>query len=327
MAMQWLAAAAVAGLAAGQHDPDGYVYKEHLLQHPYSDTGLDIPHWNFQGNTVLTDQVIRLTPDRQSKRGNIWNTVPWNPPREDGNAYFELIMEFHVHGQGTKLYGDGLALWYTESMYPLGPVFGSQDNFKGLGIFFDTYSNVQQGHSQYISVIFGDGNIGYDHDKDGGDAKLAGCSVDFRGQKMDVKVVYDQDMLRMYTGKPNEGWEECFVVRRVKLPRGYFFGMSAATGDLADNHDIVSFKLTDPSGMTDEELQELNSRIEMDIDRGVENEVHHDPQYENSNSNQDVGKPIPLWITLSMLAAVVLVIGIIIYMTQRSTQYHNKHFT
>ena len=41
-------------------------------------------------------------------------------------------------------------------------------------------------------------------------------------------------------------WEECFVVRRVHLPLGYYFGLSAATGDLADNHDVLSFKVRAP---------------------------------------------------------------------------------
>jgi mannose-binding lectin 2 len=33
------------------------------------------------------------------------------------------------------------------------------------------------------------------------------------------------------------------VVRRVFLKRSGYFGVSAATGDLADNHDIISFKV------------------------------------------------------------------------------------
>jgi hypothetical protein len=37
-------------------------------------------------------------------------------------------------------------------------------------------------------------------------------------------------------------WKECFKVSDVVLPTGYFFGMSAATGDLSDNHDVISIK-------------------------------------------------------------------------------------
>lgn len=38
-------------------------------------------------------------------------------------------------------------------------------------------------------------------------------------------------------------WKECFKVQGVKLPTGYYFGVSATTGDLSDNHDILSIKL------------------------------------------------------------------------------------
>ena len=33
------------------------------------------------------------------------------------------------------------ALWFTESQGSLGPVFGSSDRWKGLGIFFDSFDN------------------------------------------------------------------------------------------------------------------------------------------------------------------------------------------
>ena len=41
----------------------------------------------------------------------------------------------------------------------------------------------------------------------------------------------------------DDHWERCFSVPDVYLPQGYYFGLSAATGDLADNHDIISFKV------------------------------------------------------------------------------------
>ena len=57
-------------------------------------------------------QYIRLTPDRQSKRGQLWNTVPWNPTTTGSqkNAPFELHTRFEVSGQGKKLFGDGMAV-------------------------------------------------------------------------------------------------------------------------------------------------------------------------------------------------------------------------
>jgi len=32
-------------------------------------------------------------------------------------------------------------------------------------------------------------------------------------------------------------------VNEVKLPTGYYIGISATTGDLSDNHDILSIRL------------------------------------------------------------------------------------
>ena len=46
----------------------------------------------------------------------------------------------------------------------------------------------------------------------------------------------------------------------VTLPTGYYFGMSATTGDLSDNHDIVSIKtyeLDTPASMSKEERPDI----------------------------------------------------------------------
>lgn len=38
-------------------------------------------------------------------------------------------------------------------------------------------------------------------------------------------------------------WKQCFQVNEIKLPTGYYIGISATTGDLSDNHDILSIRL------------------------------------------------------------------------------------
>lgn len=37
-------------------------------------------------------------------------------------------------------------------------------------------------------------------------------------------------------------WKECFRVEGVKLPTGYHIGVTATTGDLSDNHDVLAIK-------------------------------------------------------------------------------------
>lgn len=70
----------------------GYFMRDHSLVAPYqganikpspvcanmwflTGTGMDIPNWEFGGTSVVTSSYVRLTPDRQSKQGNLWNTA------------------------------------------------------------------------------------------------------------------------------------------------------------------------------------------------------------------------------------------------------------
>jgi len=254
------------GSSGGQsHQPLGSLYPQHSLVHPFLD-GIEIPNWEYGGATLVTDDYIRLTPDRQSRQGMLWNKVTFEPSAKEKYPDFEAIIQFKVHGQGVKFFGDGFAYWYTKDRMQPGPVFGNQDQFAGMGIFFDTYSNTNQGRQQYISVMLGDGTQHYDHDKDGGEAKIAGCSQRFRSVRPEdpnvfVRIVYEKQILRLYLDTNGEGFEECFVVRRVFLPRGYYFGLTAATGDLADNHDIFSLKVAEPSPMSGQDRLELVRRI------------------------------------------------------------------
>lgn len=75
-----------------------YIRREHSLTKPYqgewpdhwlwtkvftnnkinwliSGSGMSVPYWDFLGNTIVTTNYVRLTPDLQSKSGAIWNTA------------------------------------------------------------------------------------------------------------------------------------------------------------------------------------------------------------------------------------------------------------
>jgi len=217
--------------------------REHSLSKPYGGTGTGIPYWDFVGSTIVTNKFIRLTSESQSTRGGLWNTLPILM------TDWEIQFQFHVHGSGKELFGDGFAMWYASERNKLGAVFGSPDYFHGLAIFLDTYSNHNGAHNHphpYISAMVNNGSLHYDHDKDGTHTELAGCEAQFRNRDHDtfVAVRYQNYKLTVSTDIDNQNvWKECFVVNNVKLPTNYFFGFSAATGDLADNHDIISVKV------------------------------------------------------------------------------------
>lgn len=49
-----------------------------------------------------------------------------------------------------------MALWVTKGRATPGPVFGSVDQFEGLGLFFDTYKNNRPGVVfPYVSAMLG----------------------------------------------------------------------------------------------------------------------------------------------------------------------------
>lgn len=88
----------------------------------------------------------------------------------------------------------------------------------------------------------------YDHDRDGTHTQLDGCEVRFRNVNYEthVRIRYEDDVLSVSTDMDGDSqWKNCFVVNNVELPTGYFFGVSATTGDLSDNHDILGFKFYD----------------------------------------------------------------------------------
>ena len=51
-----------------------------------------------------------------------------------------MIVTFRLGGGG-RIGGDGLALWFVKEPGVLGPVFGSKDNWNGIGIVVDSYDN------------------------------------------------------------------------------------------------------------------------------------------------------------------------------------------
>jgi len=225
-------------------EPGGYMRKEFSISKPLTGNNI-FQSWEVGGSTFISNDHIRLTSDNPSQSGYIWSRMPvfvrdW-----------EIHLHFSVHGSNSRLFGDGFAFWYSAQRATDGNVFGSPDHFRGLGIFFDTYANQNGEHSHehpYISVQVNNGSMSYDHDKDGTHTELGGCTSHFRGVEDADTVVairYLGSKKRLTIQFDVEGeniWSDCLDEEGVVLPTGLFLGMSAQTGDLSDNHDIISMK-------------------------------------------------------------------------------------
>ncbi|EHK96983.1 putative L-type lectin-like domain-containing protein [Glarea lozoyensis 74030] len=164
-----------------------------------------------------------------------------------GAAYcYELGVEFKIHGSN-NLHGDGFAMWLTKQRATQGDVFGSVDRFDGLGIFFDTYKNNRPGTVfPYVMAMVGDGNKPYDKANDGKDNELLGCSA--RGirnanipTKLRLTYFQDKSLKLMLSYKAEDQWELCWeTLEPPTIPSVAYLGFSAETGELSDNHDIIS---------------------------------------------------------------------------------------
>ncbi|ROT38542.1 vesicular integral-membrane protein VIP36 [Sodiomyces alkalinus F11] len=244
-----VSALGLAALVQGQitSEDDGEIrsiaLRTHSLQQPYLDSDMQSRWYDFGGDTIVrTDSYMRLTSDRQSQTGWLFSRVPLTATN------WEIEVEFKISGKG-QLYGDGFAFWVTKNRGQVGPVFGGVDKFEGLGIFFDTYKNNRPGVVfPYVMAMVGDGETAYDKNNDGKANELAGCSA--RGLRNPTiptkfKLTYFQDkLLKLELQYKTEGsWQLCFETREPpSLPSISYLGFTAETGELHDNHDIISIQ-------------------------------------------------------------------------------------
>ena len=151
-------------------------------------------------------------------------------------------------------------MWLTKERGKQGPVFGSADNFEGLGIFFDTYKNNRPGVVfPYVMAMVGDGKTSYDKDSDGKSTEFAGCSargIRHASSPTKFRLTYFQDKyLKLELQyKSDDEWTLCFETNEPPaIPQVAYLGFSAETGELSDNHDIISINAknlytTQPTG-------------------------------------------------------------------------------
>ncbi|KAK9455692.1 concanavalin A-like lectin/glucanase domain-containing protein [Dipodascopsis uninucleata] len=216
--------------------------RTHTLSAPFLDDSLHSRWFDFGGDAIIrTDKYIRLTTDRPSQAGWIFSRLPLTA------SSFQIEVEFEISGKG-NLYGDGMALWLTkEREGESGAVFGAHDKFEGLGVFIDTYKNNRPGTSfPYIMAMVGDGSTKYTKENDGKDVELAGCSArglhnpSIKPSKLRLTYIKD-DFLRLdIQYKDRSSWTNCFDVPAPNLPTISYLGFSAETGELSENHDLIS---------------------------------------------------------------------------------------
>ncbi|XP_037340631.2 lectin, mannose-binding 2-like a [Pungitius pungitius] len=311
--------------ADGDHEMEEFLKREYSLSKPYQGVGsLGSSHWELMGDAMVTTDQLRLTADKQSRQGAVWSRLPCHL------TDWEMQVHFKIHGQGKKnLNGDGLAIWYTKERGQKGPVFGNKDNFTGLGVFVDTYPNEEkqleaqkkrytprtQRIFPFVLAMVGNGSVSYDHERDGRPTELGGCNAMVRNLKHDTFLFIRYVRRRLTVMIDIDGqheWRDCLDIPGVRLPKGYYFGATAVTGDLSDNHDIISLKLYQLTVLRSpkEEEDEEDDEEEITIPSVDNFELLRLGQSEEGMS----GIAIFFTVLLSMLGCIFLVvIGVVVY--------------
>ncbi|XP_069076470.1 protein ERGIC-53 [Pleurodeles waltl] len=207
-----------------------------------------VPFWTHSGNAIPSADQVRITPSLKSQKGSVWTKS------KSTFENWEVEVTFRVTGRG-RVGADGLAIWFTEAQGAEGDVFGASDLWNGVGVFFDSFDNDGKKNNPAIVVVGNNGKLIYDHQNDGATQALASCQRDFRNKPYPVraKITYYQRTLTVLINNgftpDREDYEFCAKVDNMVVPSQGYFGISAATGGLADDHDVLSFltfQLTEP---------------------------------------------------------------------------------
>ncbi|KAJ6228580.1 vesicular mannose-binding lectin [Anaeramoeba flamelloides] len=213
-----------------------------------------LSHWDFTGSAKSFQDYIQLTNDERHQQGLIFHKTATN------FKYWEAEIEFKIHGS-TDDGADGMAFWYTKERNEIGPVFGSKNQFNGLGIFLDTHDNDRNKNNPFVQAMIGDGKKAYDANLDGSTTSAGQCSAEFRNsdQKTKLLITYlDETLTVKINFHGRKSYSNCIYLENIQLPTGYYFGLSAATGLLYDNHEIHKFIVKD---LTPNESDKMYSEI------------------------------------------------------------------
>lgn len=247
------------------------VEPHHSLRFPF-DTSLQ--HWHYGGHAVATTDMIRLTPNIQTRSGWLFNEFDMQSKDWELELKFALWSNFHIGG-------DGMGIWILNgTMHPsnskkgdwrwlTGPLFGLQNEFNGIGVIIDTYDNDGLRDNPKIFVIRNDGTKSeWGHGNDfkhdmlgpvpGAPADSNQCTFEVRQRGKYWSTHLQRILLRYLNGilhvyvdtvkRQSDGLAEYQFCLAVPIPNfdttnDAHIAVTALTGQLADAHDLHQITL------------------------------------------------------------------------------------
>lgn len=210
------------------------------LLEPVPASGSDIhPNYLRFGDLDALPTGIVFGRSQPNLAGALWSKS--RMPQSE----WQVHLKVRIRG-ASKTGGEGLAFWYTKDGHAPGPVFGAPDRWTGLGLILDTFDNDSRGNNPAIMGILNDGSLKYDAQHDGEGQYFGGCLRNIRNLSNNIplylRITYMQGMFKVELDDANEGqrYVNCFEKAGLKLPAGYYFGLSGATNQFPDTIEVLS---------------------------------------------------------------------------------------
>ncbi|KXT09779.1 hypothetical protein AC579_6157 [Pseudocercospora musae] len=200
------------------------------LRHPISPDGKAVPGYHMSSVNheiqVLSDRVILTPPVPGNAKGALWSDTSLS------SADWTADLEFRASGQET---GSGnLQLWYVKNSHQVGTqsVY-NVEKFDGLVLVIDQYG----GSGGKIRGFLNDGGVNFRSSGSLESLAFGHCDYSYRNKGIPSKLkISNKGGLHVRVDD-----KTCFSSDKISLPAGYYFGITATTGENPDSFEINKF--------------------------------------------------------------------------------------
>ncbi|KAJ4375854.1 hypothetical protein N0V83_001132 [Neocucurbitaria cava] len=252
----------------------------------------EIPHFKVQGvedyvPQVLSDRIILTPPYPGSKRGSVWAQDPLH-------HVGDWTAELDFRATGMERGAGNLQIWYVrESQAHETPTsLYTAPKFDGLVLVVDQY----EGHGGSVRGFLNDGTIDIKSHPDPDTLAFGKCDHAYRNRGHLSKIILHH--AAGYLEVTVDG-ESCFKTDKVKLPEGYYFGVSASSAENPDSFEVHKFIISTTSSYTREEpnkqryanADQHHEQQKLAAQKGHEEQTHHQQNQRYGSSTDQTNIP------------------------------------
>jgi hypothetical protein len=158
-------------------------------------------------------------------------------------------------------------------------------------VALDTFDNNAKGDNPRVSIVANDGSKFVNKDNDAQELDQGGCVYGFRNldKGIMIHVKYANGLMDVSIGNKDmelETFHSCAKDIAVELPKKLFMSVSADTGGLVDNHDVISITAFTDLKEDDEEHKEEEKEPSHEVEQDKHEDEADDRKSRKKNKKQ-----------------------------------------